>query len=80
MVLIPLIFITFFGWCDAAREHEVSKNLIVVTNADYPPFEFFDGERIVGFDADMVRYIADEMGCSVEIRDMSFGGILQLCP
>lgn len=54
--------------------------LVVGTSADYPPFEFhkeIDGkDNIVGFDIKIAEEIAKDMGVELEIKDMSFDGLL----
>lgn len=54
--------------------------IILGTNADYPPFEFHaivDGkDAIVGFDIEIAKYIADELGVELEIKDMEFDKLL----
>ncbi|MGI6161124.1 MAG: ABC transporter substrate-binding protein [Christensenellales bacterium] len=50
------------------------------TSADYPPYEFHisvDGkDTIVGFDVEIGKEIAKDMGVELEIVDMSFEGLL----
>ncbi len=57
-----------------------ANKLVVGTSADYPPYEFhvtIDGEdRIVGFEMDMAQEIANDLGVELEIKDMSFDGLL----
>ena len=54
--------------------------LVVGTSADYPPYEFHaevDGkDTIVGFDMEIAQAIADKLGVSLKIVDMSFDNLL----
>lgn len=54
--------------------------IIMGTSADYPPFEthvMVDGvDQIVGFDIELAKYIADELGVGLEIKDMDFDKLL----
>ncbi|NLW41270.1 MAG: transporter substrate-binding domain-containing protein [Tissierellia bacterium] len=54
--------------------------LVMGTSADYPPFEFhkmIDGkDEIVGFDIEIGKYIAKELGVELEIKDMEFDKLL----
>lgn len=59
----------------------IKKGTIVLgTSADYPPFEFhtmIDGkDEIVGFDIEIAKYIANELGVELEIKDMDFDNLL----
>ncbi len=57
-----------------------SGKIILGTSADYPPFEFhtmIDGkDEIVGFDIEIAKYIADELGVELVIQDMDFDKLL----
>ena len=50
--------------------------LIMVTNAEFPPYEYHEGGDIVGIDADIARAIADELGMELEIEDIAFDSII----
>ncbi|HDP77538.1 MAG TPA: basic amino acid ABC transporter substrate-binding protein [Mesotoga infera] len=49
---------------------------VVGTSADFPPFEYVENGEFVGFDIDLIKAIADEMGFEIEIRDMSFDSLI----
>ncbi len=46
------------------------------TNAYFPPYEFYEGEKIVGIDAEIAAAIAEKLGMELQIVDMSFDSIL----
>ncbi|GLC29972.1 transporter substrate-binding domain-containing protein [Clostridium omnivorum] len=54
--------------------------LVLGTSADYPPYEFHksvDGkDEIVGFDVEIAKEIAKDLGVKLEIKDMDFKGLL----
>ena len=50
--------------------------LIMVTNAEFPPYEYREGDEIVGIDADIARAIAEELGMDIEIEDINFDSII----
>ncbi len=50
--------------------------LIMSTNATFPPYEYYDGDTIVGIDADVAAAIADKMGLTLQINDMEFDSAL----
>lgn len=57
-------------------ENTSKQTLIMATNAEFPPYEYYDGENIVGIDVEIAQAIADELGCKLEIIDMDFGSII----
>lgn len=50
--------------------------LVMATNAAFEPWEFYEGEKIVGIDAEIAQAIADKLGYELEITDMEFEGII----
>ncbi len=52
------------------------KVLKMVTNAAFPPYEYKEGDAIVGIDAEIAAAIAEELGMELEIVDMEFDSII----
>ncbi|MCL2402151.1 MAG: transporter substrate-binding domain-containing protein [Oscillospiraceae bacterium] len=50
--------------------------LLMATSAGFPPFELWEGDRIVGFDPCLAQAIGDILGYEIEILDMEFGAII----
>ncbi|WXR61970.1 transporter substrate-binding domain-containing protein [Peptostreptococcaceae bacterium AGR-M142] len=54
--------------------------LVIGTSASYPPYEFHkevDGkDEIVGFDIDIAKELAKELGVKLTIKDMKFDGLI----
>ncbi len=53
-----------------------TKVLKMATNAYFQPYEYYDGETIVGIDAEIADKIAGKLGMKLEIVDMQFDSIL----
>lgn len=50
--------------------------LIMATNAEFPPYEYKEGDKIVGIDAEVAQLIADKLGLELEIADVQFDSII----
>ena len=50
--------------------------LVMATNAEFPPYEYREGDAIVGIDADIAQAICDELGYELKITDMAFDAII----
>ena len=50
--------------------------LVMATNAEFPPYEYYDGDAIVGIDADFALAICDKLGYELKIEDMAFDSII----
>ena len=55
--------------------------LLVGTSADYPPFEnkTYPGGVIIGFDIDVSKMIADEIGVTLQMVDIPFDSLVAAC-
>lgn len=54
-----------------------TKELRIATNAEFEPWEFFDeNEKIVGFDVDLMKAVAEKMGVEVKFEDMPFTSVI----
>ena len=60
---------------DEPTETKLEK-ITVATNAEFPPFEYLEGEEMVGADIDMAKAIAEYLGCEVEITNIDFDAAL----
>lgn len=63
---------------DASGDDSGSEGgkLVMATNAEFPPYEYHEGDEIVGIDAEIAAAIADELGMTLEIEDMAFDSII----
>lgn len=53
-----------------------SKVLKVGSDCAYPPMEYQEGEEFLGFDIDLIKAVAEEMGREVEIVNTAWDGII----
>ena len=90
IVTIAIAF-GLFG-CSSAKEEKVSAQvskvdklkekgkIVIGTSADYPPYEFHKSingkDTIVGFDIEIAKEVAKDLGVELEIKDMKFDGLL----
>ncbi|HLN65381.1 MAG TPA: ABC transporter substrate-binding protein [Symbiobacteriaceae bacterium] len=50
--------------------------LVVAVDTTYPPMEYVDGNKIVGYDVDLAKAIGKKMGVEVEFQSVDWDGIL----
>ncbi len=53
-----------------------ANTVVMGTNAAFPPYEFYEGDQIVGIDAEIAQAIAEKLGMQLEISDMDFNSII----
>ncbi|SMF86237.1 amino acid ABC transporter substrate-binding protein, PAAT family (TC 3.A.1.3.-)/amino acid ABC transporter membrane protein, PAAT family (TC 3.A.1.3.-) [Paenibacillus uliginis N3/975] len=77
MLLCMVVLLSFGSIASAEAE---KKTVILGTSADYMPYEFhktIDGvDTIVGFDIEIAKEIAKDMGAELVIKDASFDALL----
>ena len=62
---------------DAASYELINDGkLTIATSPDFPPFENLEGDEYVGFDIDLGKAIAEEMGLEAEFTTIQFDGIV----
>jgi polar amino acid transport system substrate-binding protein len=78
-VLLTLILLIIIIYIESIVKNN-NKRIKIVGALDptYPPFEYIEKEtnNIIGLDIDLVNAIAKEIGIDIEIRGMSYGGIM----
>ena len=62
--------------CAACGDSSREETLIVATEATFPPYEFREGDRIVGIDPEIMRAVAESLGRRLVIEDMSFDSVI----
>ena len=50
--------------------------LVMATNAEFPPYESMEGDKIVGIDADMMQAVCDILEMELEIENIEFDSII----
>lgn len=50
--------------------------LVVATNAYFPPFEYYEGNKLSGVDMKIASLLADKLGKTLYINDMDFDTII----
>lgn len=67
------------GTCPYESPADVDRSkgtLIMATNAAFEPYEYYEGNEIVGIDVDMARAICDKLGYELQVEDMEFDSII----
>ncbi len=71
------IFLLLFLTCICLTGCKKNDNeLIMVTEAGFAPYEYYDDGKIVGVDVDIANEIANYMGKKLVIKDVAFDSII----
>ena len=61
---------------ETSNSEEELEKIIMVTEAGFAPYEFYDGEEIVGVDVEIAKKIAEKTGKELEIKDTDFDSLI----
>ena len=73
-VMALALVIGVFAACGAKTEEKAK--LTMATNAEFPPYEYHDGDAIVGIDAEIAALIAEKLDMELVIEDVAFDSII----
>ena len=76
MISILLCVIFCFACFAPAAFAADKKTIKVATNVAFPPYEYYEDEKAVGIDVDIMQAICDKLGYEMELSDMEFGSII----
>ena len=71
--VVALMLVGLLAGCAGGGDGET---LIMATSADFPPFQYYEGDQIVGLDVDIAKEIVYRLGKNLEIEDMAFDSII----
>jgi polar amino acid transport system substrate-binding protein len=76
-IIALTLAIMLMGCCLAGCGNNKNENVLTMaTNAEFPPFEYLEGETIVGADVDIANAIAEKLGKTLEITNIDFDAAL----
>ena len=78
-LVLALCMLLCFAGCgtkDTGSDADAKAKLVMATNAEFPPYEYHEGDAIVGIDAEVAALIAEKLGMELEIADVDFDSII----
>ena len=70
-VVILIMLLITLGGCN-----KKSNELVMVTEAGFAPYEYYENGEIVGVDVDIAREIAKYLGKELVVKDIAFDSII----
>ncbi len=75
-MLLSMVTVAFAEETTTSGAREVEGIIKVGVNAEFPPFEYMENDKMLGFDIDLMNYIAARIGYGVEFVNMSFDKLI----
>ena len=69
--ILLILFMLLLAGCN-----KESDELVMVTEAGFAPYEYYENNKIVGVDVDIANEIAKELGKKLVIKDVAFDSII----
>ena len=81
LVMVLVMATAVFSACgskssDSKSGGDGKQVLSMATNAEFPPYEYDEGEDVVGIDVDIAQAIADKLGMELKVDNMNFDSII----
>ena len=74
--ILTLALAAIMAFALVACTAQTEETLTMATNAEFPPFEYLEGEEIVGADIEIAQAIAEKLGRKLEIANIDFDAAL----
>ena len=80
-IILSLVMVFSLVACGSSttatsNEGGATEKFVVATNAEFPPYEYKEGQDFVGIDIDIINAIADKLGKKLDIMDIAFDAVL----
>lgn len=84
LLLVLVLLVTAFVGCGGspsaeepeANDSESKTTIVMATEATFRPYEYLEGDEVVGVDVEIAKAIAEELGLELYIDSMNFDGII----
>lgn len=73
LLMAAVLVIACFAGCGSQEKENVLK---VGTNAEFEPFEYVEGDKIVGYDIEVANEIAKDMGKELKVTNINFDSLI----
>jgi len=74
-VVLVLGLALAFGAC--GKKTTVKDGVLTwATNAQFAPYEYYEGNEVVGIDAEIIALIAEKLGMTAKVEDMEFDSVI----
>lgn len=76
MIAVLLCCTAFFAHARSLDDIRKDGKIIIATEGAYPPFNYFQGPKLTGFEVELGEAVAKKMGLQVEWRSLPFDALL----
>ena len=75
LTLCLLLTVSLAACASSAKSTETSV-LSMATEGTFQPYEYYDGDKLIGIDVEIAEAIAEKLGMTLEVTDIAFDSII----
>ena len=75
LILVVVLSAVCFAACSGEKAAD-DNVLTMATSADFPPYEYYENDKIVGIDIEIMNAVCEKIGMTLEPQDMSFDSVI----
>jgi polar amino acid transport system substrate-binding protein len=76
LIVVAMAFAATAAHARTFEEIKADGKIVVASEGAFPPFNFFQGPKLSGFEIDVAEALAQKMGLAIEWRALSFDALL----
>lgn len=76
VIAVALAAVCFAACSNDSGSKSDDKVLTMATSADFPPYEYYENDKIVGIDIEIMNAVCEKIGMTLEPQDMSFDSVI----
>ena len=73
LIMVVTIMLCMFVGCGETTQDNV---ITMATSADFEPYEYYENDKIVGIDIDIMNAVCEKIGMQLQPEDMSFDSVI----
>ena len=75
-IALCLLLVAGLAACASSNKNAEAPVLTMATEGTFPPYEYYDGDKLVGIDIEIGEAIAEKLGMTLEVTDIAFDSII----
>lgn len=78
-MMLAVMMVVGMTACASSNKAKTANDgvLTMATNAQFPPYEYYEGDTITGIDVDIANAIAEKLGLTLNVEDMEFDSVIE---
>ena len=78
-MMLAVMMVVGMTACSSSNKAKTANDgvLTMATNAQFPPYEYYEGDTITGIDVDIANAIAEKLGLTLNVEDMEFDSVIE---